>query len=123
MEPGDEELIASVKPDLISTTYYSTSVARAGESGAPLKMAPAPKEVQEALVQYRTGDLNPYCDETEWGWIIDPDGFYYQLMEIYHRYQLPILILENGMGATEELDENNQIHDDYRIDYLASRDE
>ena len=119
MEPGDEELIASVKPDLISTTYYSTSVARAGESGAPLKMAPAPKEVQEALVQYRTGDLNPYCDETEWGWIIDPDGFYYQLMEIYHRYQLPILILENGMGATEELDENNQIHDDYRIDYLA----
>lgn len=118
MEPGDKELIASVKPDLISTTYYATHVARA-EEGPALKEAPAPKQVQEALVQYRAQELNPYCDETEWGWIIDPDGFYYQLTEIYHRYQLPILILENGVGATEEIDENNKVHDDYRIDYLA----
>lgn len=118
MEPGDKELIASVKPDIISTTYYSTKVFSALKSEKPLKEAPAPKTVQEALVQYRSGNLNQYCDETEWGWIIDPDGFYYQLMELYHRYQLPILILENGMGATEELDEDNKVHDDYRIDYL-----
>lgn len=115
----DKVLIASVKPDLISTTYYSTSVVRADEEGEVLKTAPAPKEVQEALVQYRGGNLNPYCDETEWGWIIDPDGFYYQLTEINHRYQLPIIILENGMGATEEIDENNKVYDDYRIHYLA----
>lgn len=119
MEEGDLELIASVKPDLISTTYYSTGVISAKELETPLKEAPEPKEVQEALVQYRGGNLNPYCNETEWGWIIDPDGFYYQLMEIYHRYQLPLIILENGMGATEELDQDNKIHDDYRIDYLA----
>lgn len=119
MEPGDKELIASVKPDLISTTYYATGVASSSKLEKPLKQAPAPKEVQEALVQYNGNILNPYCDETEWGWIIDPDGFYYQLMEIYHRYQLPILILENGMGATEELDANNKVHDDYRIAYLA----
>lgn len=115
----DKALIASVKPDLISTTYYSTSVVRDDESGEVLKEAPAPREVQEALVQYRSGNLNPYCEETEWGWIIDPDGFYYQLTEINHRYQLPILILENGMGATEEIDENNKVYDDYRINYLA----
>ncbi|MFV0394865.1 MAG: glycoside hydrolase family 1 protein [Coprobacillaceae bacterium] len=119
MEPGDIELIASVKPDMISTTYYSTGVVSDQEMEKPLKEAPAPKEVQEALVQYRSGNLNPYCDETEWGWIIDPDGFYYQLMEINHRYQLPILILENGMGATESLDKENKVHDDYRINYLA----
>lgn len=119
MEPGDIELIASVKPDMISTTYYSTGVVSADENAKPLKERPAPKEVQEALVQYGAGSLNPYCEETEWGWVIDPDGFYYQLMEINHRYQLPILILENGMGATEELDNNNKIQDDYRIDYLS----
>jgi 6-phospho-beta-glucosidase len=119
MESGDLELIASVKPDIISTTYYSTGVISAKPLEAPLKEAPAPKEVQEALVQYRGGNLNPYCDETEWGWIIDPDGFYYQLMEMNHRYQLPILILENGMGATEEMDNNHKVYDDYRIQYLA----
>mgnify|MGYP000886964464 CR=1 FL=1 len=118
MEPGDEELIASVKPDMISTTYYSINVFSASKIERPLKETPAPKTVQEALVQYRPGNLNPYCNETEWGWIIDPNGLYYQLMEVYHRYQLPILILENGMGATEQLDENNKIYDDYRIDYL-----
>lgn len=120
MEKGDKELIASVRPDLISTTFYSTGVVKAEEDGVVLKGAPAPKEVQEALVQYRQGNLNPYCEETEWGWIIDPEGFYYQLTEISHRYQLPILILENGMGATEELDENNKVNDDYRIEYLGA---
>lgn len=121
-EEGDLELIASVKPDLISTTYYHTQVVKAsdGKSSAGIpKEAPAPKTVQEALVQYRERNLNPFTKETEWGWIIDPDGFYYQLLEMYHRYQLPILILENGMGATEEPDEKNKIYDDYRIDYLA----
>ena len=62
MQPGDLELIASVQPDLISTTYYSTSVVKAHEDDEVLKAAPAPKEVQEALVQYRAGNLNPYCD-------------------------------------------------------------
>lgn len=119
MEPQDLELIASAKPDLISTTYYQTFVVRAEKSDDTLKEAPEPKFFQEALVQYRAGNLNPFCEETEWGWIIDPDGFYQQLMEVYHRYQLPILILENGMGATEEPDADNKIHDDYRIDYLA----
>lgn len=126
-ENGDLELIASVKPDLISTTYYATRVVKSGDkeirSGLGLNekdaRAPEPQEVQEAIVQYKADHLNPYTSETEWGWIIDPDGFYYQLMDIYHRYQLPILILENGMGATEKLDENGKVYDDYRIDYLG----
>ena len=118
MEKGDVELLASVKPDIISTTYYASSVASVDEE-VVLKEAPAPKQFQGAIVQYRNDLLNPFTDETEWGWIIDPDGFYYQLTELYHRYQLPILILENGMGATEEMDAENKVHDDYRINYLA----
>ncbi|EAE1273837.1 glycoside hydrolase family 1 protein [Listeria monocytogenes] len=124
-EEGDLELIASVKPDLISTTYYQTQVIKEEDASFELQKegvleeAPPEKTVQEALVRYRANNLNPYTSETEWGWIIDPDGFYYQLMEMYHRYQLPILILENGIGATEELDAENKVYDDYRIDYLA----
>lgn len=113
IEAGDLELIASVKPDLISTTYYSTSIL-----GQTTKPIPEPVYFQEATAKYRTNKLNPYCDETHWGWTIDPEGFYYQLMELYHRYQLPILILENGMGDLEELDSEGKVHDDKRIDYL-----
>lgn len=126
-EEGDLELIASVKPDLISTTYYQTQVIKENDPSFSVPSmdekpagAPPAKTVQEALVQYRASNLNPYTDESEWGWIIDPDGFYYQLMEMYHRYQLPILILENGLAATEELDDQHKVYDDYRIDYLAS---
>lgn len=118
MQDGDLELIASVKPDFISTTYYRTLVVKIHQDDKVLKEKPEPKEFQEALVQYTHEHLNPYCDESEWGWIIDPDGFYLQLMEVYHRYRMPILILENGLGATEEMDENNKVYDDYRIDYL-----
>ncbi|MDR1794080.1 MAG: glycoside hydrolase family 1 protein [Erysipelotrichaceae bacterium] len=119
MLAGDKELIASVKPDIISTTYYSSSVASSDPDHFKSKPLPAAKEFQEARVQYRPSILNPYTSETEWGWIIDPDGFYYQLTELYHRYQLPIVILENGIAATEEIDENGKVYDDYRIDYLA----
>lgn len=53
------------------------------------------------------------------GLTIDPYGFKHYLQEFYHRYQLPILILENGMGARDEKTDDT-IDDTYRIDYLAS---
>ena len=119
MEPGDLREISKAKPNFISTTYYATKIVRHHQDECHYKDVPESKIFQEGLVQYQPKDLNPYCDETEWGWTIDPNGFYYQLMEIYHRYQLPIIVLENGMGATEEIDENGKVYDDYRIHYLA----
>lgn len=62
---------------------------------------------------------NPYIDATEWKWPIDPYGFKHYLHDYYHRYQLPILITENGMGARDTLKEDGTVNDDYRIKYLA----
>lgn len=64
------------------------------------------------------GDTNPYLEVTPWGWPIDPLGLRYCMNEIYDRIQKPVFIVENGMGAVDEPDENGYVADDYRIDFL-----
>ena len=66
------------------------------------------------------GIKNPYLKASDWGWQIDPEGLRYTLNEIYDRYQLPIMIVENGLGAYDKKEEDGSINDDYRIDYLRS---
>jgi 6-phospho-beta-glucosidase len=60
---------------------------------------------------------NPYLKTSEWGWQIDPEGFRITLNTLYDRYQLPLFVVENGLGAVDELTVDNQVHDDYRIAY------
>ena len=62
---------------------------------------------------------NPYIESSDWGWPIDPVGLRYILNTVYQRYNVPLFIVENGFGAYDQLDENNFIKDDYRIDYLS----
>ena len=68
------------------------------------------------------GYKNPYVKASEWGWQIDPQGLRYTLNKLYDRYQLPLFIVENGLGAKDELItlENGEktVNDDYRIAYL-----
>ena len=61
---------------------------------------------------------NPYISKTKWGWPIDAKGLRYTLNWLYDRYQLPTFIVENGFGAIDVLEDNNQVHDQYRINYL-----
>lgn len=61
---------------------------------------------------------NPNLKANDWGWAYDPIGLRIALNEYYDRYQLPLMITENGMGFYEDLDENGEIHDEYRIDFL-----
>ncbi len=49
---------------------------------------------------------------------MDPVGLRYVLNEFYDRYQLPLFIVENGLGAVDTIGEDGQIDDDYRIEYL-----
>lgn len=69
-----------------------------------------------------SGLLNPYLESSQWGWQIDPKGLRYALNQMYDRYQKPLLIAENGLGAKDELvmgkDGVPTVEDDYRIDYL-----
>ncbi len=67
---------------------------------------------------FQTPD-NPYLEKTEWGWAIDPLGLRTTLNALYDRYQKPLFIVENGLGAVDQPDENGYVADDYRIKYLA----
>ena len=66
------------------------------------------------------GATNPYLKASDWGWQIDPKGLRYSLNEIYDRYQIPMMIVENGLGAYDEKEEDGTINDDYRIEYLKA---
>ena len=66
------------------------------------------------------GVKNPYLEESEWGWQIDPVGLRIALNELYDRYQKPLMIVENGLGAEDKIESDGSIHDSYRIDYLRN---
>ena len=55
---------------------------------------------------------------SEWEWPIDAIGLRISLEKLYDRYQKPLFVLENGLGAKDVVTEDGKIHDDYRIDYM-----
>ncbi len=64
------------------------------------------------------GGVNPYIEKSDWGWGIDPKGLRYSLNEIYDRYRIPLMVVENGLGAFDKIEEDGTIQDTYRVDYL-----
>ncbi|OIM22953.1 6-phospho-beta-glucosidase, partial [Oenococcus oeni] len=63
---------------------------------------------------------NPSLPTTDWGWQIDPIGLRYALNWFSDHYDLPLFIVENGLGAYDKVENNQQIHDPYRIAYLKA---
>ncbi|CAH0346474.1 glycoside hydrolase family 1 protein [Bacillus sp. CECT 9360] len=103
-EEGDAELLKEHTVDYLSISYYqSQTVKHEPEDGQSIISGLTP---------------NQYLEANEWGWTIDPIGLRVALKDIYARYEKPIFITENGIGVREELNENNTVDDDYRIDYL-----
>ena len=105
MEPGDEELLAEGTVDFVSFSYYQSNIEGAQDM----------EHLDGNLVW---GGKNPYLKATDWGWQIDPVGLRVSLNNLYDRYQIPLYVVENGMGAVDEVNEDGSIDDDYRIDYL-----
>ncbi|MEE5987806.1 glycoside hydrolase family 1 protein [Ligilactobacillus equi] len=105
----DEELktIADNTVDFISFSYYMSLIAAEDEDG--LEMTTGNTVV---------GGKNPYLKATDWGWTVDPMGLRISLEELYDRYKKPLMIVENGMGAKDVVEEDGSIHDDYRIEYF-----
>lgn len=68
---------------------------------------------------YRASE-NPFVDKSQYGWVIDPTGFRHTLRKVYDHYRLPIIITENGIGASDKLEEDGSIHDSYRIDFYKN---
>ena len=61
---------------------------------------------------------NPFLKVSDWGWQIDPIGLRLAMNNLYDRYQIPLFIVENGLGAVDKVNEDGTINDDYRIAYL-----
>jgi len=77
------------------------------------------KEFEKASGNMITeGNVNPYLETSQWGWQIDPDGLRWTLNELYDRYRIPMIIVENGLGAYDKLEEDGSVHDSYRIEYM-----
>ena len=64
------------------------------------------------------GEQNPYLEPTPWEWRADPLGMYNCLSQYWDRYEKPLMIAENGLGALDTVEADGSIHDEYRIDYL-----
>ncbi|MBR2792829.1 MAG: 6-phospho-beta-glucosidase, partial [Erysipelotrichaceae bacterium] len=101
----DLEILQNNTVDFISFSYYSTRVVTTD--------ATAKKDKNNMLDSVS----NPYLEKSEWGWTIDPLGFRITLNELYDRYQKPLFVVENGLGAKDEF-VNDTVEDDYRIEYL-----
>ena len=66
------------------------------------------------------GAKNPYLKYNDWGWSCDPLGLRTYLNYVYDRYQKPLMIVENGLGAYDKKEEDGSVNDDYRIAYLRN---
>ncbi len=106
MEPGDSEILKMGTVDFYSFSYYMSSC---------VSVDP---EALKGSGNMFTGIVNPYLKASDWGWQIDPEGLRIYLNEVYGRYEIPLFIVENGLGANDERGEDGKFHDDYRINYL-----
>jgi 6-phospho-beta-glucosidase len=106
MEPQDAEILKNGCVDMMTFSYYMTMT----ESVDP--------NAERTPGNTIMGVKNPYLSCSEWGWQIDPEGLRYSLIELYDRYQIPLMVVENGMGAHDTVEADGSIHDPYRIDYF-----
>lgn len=106
MEAGDKELLKEGCVDFYTFSYYMSNCVSNESDDA------------ETSGNLMGGLKNPYLESSEWGWQIDPKGLRYTLNEIYGRYEIPLMVVENGLGAKDKIEADGSIQDDYRIDYL-----
>jgi 6-phospho-beta-glucosidase len=106
-EEGDEIILKDGTVDFYTFSYYMTSCI-ANDVG---------KE-KRAGGNLFGGVKNPHLETSDWGWQIDPVGLRYTLNEVFDRYQIPVMIVENGLGAHDTVEKDGSIHDTYRIEYL-----
>ena len=106
MEDGDLDIIKNGTVDFYTFSYYMSICASTDEN--------------EKLTggNLMGGVKNPYLEASDWGWQIDPKGLRYTLNAIYDRYHIPMMVVENGLGAVDKVVADGTINDDYRIDYL-----
>ena len=102
IDEGDEEILRKGTVDFIGFSYYFSSIVSYQRDGS-----------------INAKGRNPYLELTDWRWHIDPLGLRVALNELYDRYQIPLFVVENGLGAVDQLNEDGTVDDQYRIDFLG----
>ena len=105
-EPEDAAILKAGTVDFYTFSYYMSNCITTH------------KDADDVGGNIIAGKKNPYLKASDWGWQIDATGLRYVLNQIYDRYQIPIMIVENGLGAVDQLTEDGKIHDDYPIEYM-----
>ena len=106
-EAQDVQIMRDGTVDFYSFSYYATGT-----------QTTDPEVLSKLSGNMFFGAPNPYIKMSDWGWGIDASGLRYFLNELYDRYQIPLMIVENGLGAVDTLEADGRVHDPYRIDYL-----
>ena len=103
----DEDILYKGKVDFYTLSYYQTNCVTTSKDA----------EIVEGNLH--GGAKNPYLKASDWGWQIDPDGLRFTLNKLHDRYpEVPLMIVENGFGAFDNVEEDGSIHDPYRLDYF-----
>lgn len=109
MDPEDERILRENTVDYIAFSYYTSRLTSAN-----------PDVGEKTAGNVISGLRNPHLKASEWGWQIDPLGLRITMNALYDRYQKPLFIVENGLGAVDTLTEDGTVEDDYRIAYLEA---
>lgn len=108
MEKNDAQVLKEGTVDYYSFSYYMTNCLSSENQD----------EANASEGNLMGGIKNPYLKSSDWGWQVDPKGLRYTLRKLYDRYHIPLMIVENGLGAVDVKEVDNAIHDKYRIDYM-----
>ncbi|PPE04584.1 6-phospho-beta-glucosidase [Entomoplasma ellychniae] len=110
----EQKILKEGKPDFIAFNYYASSTAKftLEEDFESIADQQKIKSLKGLYHQVKNDNL----PKTQFGWEIDPLGFRIVLRELWDRYNLPLMITENGIGGSDTL-ENGVVNDQYRIDY------
>ena len=106
--PEDDDILQH-SVDFVSFSYYASRCASADMNAGNTSAANVVKSLR-----------NPHIQQSQWGWGIDPLGLRITMNSLYDRYQKPLFLVENGLGAIDEINAAGEIEDDYRIDYLRA---
>jgi 6-phospho-beta-glucosidase len=107
IQEGDLEIIKEGTVDYIGFSYYMSRTEKKEKT-----------HDESSSGNIIGGVKNPFLKASDWGWEIDPEGLRISLNKLYDRYQVPLFIVENGLGAKDTVEADGSVNDDYRIDYL-----
>lgn len=119
IEEGDMDLLKAARPDFIAFNYYNSQTVAAIAEGEEINDGSGDQQIAWGEQGLYKAVKNSHLEITSFGWGIDPHGFRTVMRQIWFRYQLPMILTENGLGEFDTLTADGRVHDDYRIEYLS----